>query len=135
MTWFAVYRITDGQLVSIGTTVADPLPAGLASKSVGEAQPEGIWNNVTHTFDPAPVLKAVLTRRQFWQRFTSGEREQLQTILRAGTNVQKDKLNAFRDYIADEGGVDLNDAYIQTSVQLMETANVIGNGRAAVILA
>lgn len=135
MTWFAVYRLADGQLVSVGTTVADPLPAGLAVTNLGENRPEGIWNSVTHVFDPAPVLKAVLTRREFWRRFLEAEREALQGVMATGTQARKNKLNAFLKYIEDEGHVDLNDAYIQSSVNLMEQAGILGAGRAVEILA
>ena len=115
--------------------MADPLPVGLSATIIGPSPPVGVWNVLTHVFDPAPVLKAVLSLRDFWQRFTSTERESLVNIQMTGTQNQKNKLTAFKDYLRDAGLADLNDAYIQTSVNLMETAGVIGAGRAAVILA
>lgn len=33
---FCIYRISDGQAVSFGTVVADPLPDGLAAVDVGD---------------------------------------------------------------------------------------------------
>lgn len=33
---FCIYRISDGQAVSFGTVVADPLPDGLAAIDVGD---------------------------------------------------------------------------------------------------
>lgn len=75
-----------------------------------------------------------LTRKAFWKRFTTTERENLQNILATGTQAQKNKLNAFRDYLQTGGMVELNDDYIINSVNLMETANVIGSGRADIIL-
>jgi hypothetical protein len=135
MTWFAVWKTSNGELVSVGTVVASPLPAGLSTTDLGQDQPSGVWNNVTHTFDPAAVLKAVLTLKEFAQRFTVAEREALWDIQQNGTATQKKKLGAFRQYMTDAGSADLNDAYIVASVQLMEAGGVIAAGRAAVITA
>lgn len=135
MTWFAVWRTADGELVSVGTVVASPLPAGLSVTDLGANPPTGVWNSITHVFDPAAVLKPVLSLKDFAQRFTTAEREALQGILATGTQTQKNKLNAFRTYLTDCGNADLNDAYIVASVNLMETAGVLAAGRAAVILA
>lgn len=76
-----------------------------------------------------PASSAVLTPKDFWQRFTSAEREALQNLIATGTQTQKNKLNAFRDYILIGGNVELDDDYIIASVQLMRAANVIGVGR------
>jgi hypothetical protein len=51
-----------------------------------------------------------------------------------GTQTQKNKLNAFRDYVSQGGVVDLSDSYVVTSVNLMESVAIIGVGRAAQIL-
>jgi hypothetical protein len=134
MSWFAVWRTADGALVSTGTVLGSPLPGGLSSTDFGTPQ-TGLWNAATHVFDAAPVLKSVLTLRQFWDRWTTAEREALMNLQQTGTQAQKNKLYAFKDYVHDAGLVDCNDAYIQTSVNLAETAGIIGAGRAAVILA
>jgi hypothetical protein len=83
---------------------------------------------------PAPIPTYSRTQKQFWQRFLVTEREALQGLLATGTQVQKNKLNAFRDYVIQGGNVELNDDYIIASVNLMETATLIAAGRAAVIL-
>lgn len=134
MSWYAVWRTADGELVSTGTTLASPLPGGLASFDFANPQ-TGIWNKATHVFDAAPVLKSVLSPKAFWDRWTQAEREALANIQATGTQTQKNKLTAFKDYVRDAGLVDCNDAYIQTIVNLAETAGIIGAGRAAVILA
>ncbi len=85
--------------------------------------------------NPGAIAAYSITPKAFWKRFTVAEREALQNILATGTQPQKNKLNAFRDYVATGGNVELNDDYIIASVTLMETANVIGAGRAAIILA
>lgn len=134
MAWFAVWRTADGELVSTGTVLAEPLPTGLASFDFTNPQ-TGIWNKVTHVFNAAPVLKSVLTLRQFWDRWTQAERESLMNLQLTGTATQKQKLGAFKDYVHDCGLVDCNDAYIQTCVNLAESAGILAAGRAAVILA
>ncbi len=52
--WFAVYQESDGRLISVGTVVADPLPAGLGKKLIGPTRDATlIWNESTLVFDPA----------------------------------------------------------------------------------
>ena len=82
-----------------------------------------------------PAVPVSLTPKEFWQRFTTAEREALQDKLATGTQAVKNKLNAFRDYVATGGNVELDDDYIIASVTSMETAGVISAGRAAQILA
>lgn len=134
MTWYAVYRLADGRLESVGEVVANPLPAGLAATDLGANPPSGTWNTTTHAFDATAALKSVLSLKDFWARFTATEREALWDMRANGTATQKKKLGAFKDYLTDCGFADLNDAYIQTSVNLMESAGVLTAGRAAVIL-
>lgn len=135
--WIAVWRTADGELISVGTAdaIANPLPGGLSTTDVGPDAPTGVWNKATRTFDAAAVLKPVLSLKAFWQRFTQVERETLWDMQANGTANQKKKLGAFKDYMQACGVADLNDAYVQSSVNLMETSGVIGAGRAAVILA
>jgi len=71
----------------------------------------------------------------FWRRFTPAEREVLQNILATGTQAQKNKLNAFRDYLSFNGYVEIPDAYITDSVNAMAAAGVIAAPRASAILA
>lgn len=133
MTWFAVYETSTGALVSVGTVVADPLPAGLSSVSLGLTRPSGVWNPATHAFDPAPITKGTISRRDFWRRFTLAEREALHNVRLTGTAARKNKIEAFLDYISD--GVDLDDAAVVSVVQAMETFGILAAGRAAQILA
>lgn len=75
-----------------------------------------------------------IRRKAFFRRFTAQEREALENIRTTGTQAQKNKLNAFLNYLLMDEFVDLGDAYIIASVQLMETASVIAPGRANEIL-
>lgn len=101
-------------------------------------QPGIGWSYVNSTFYsppvPQPALIYSISLKNFWRRFLISERETLQNILATGTQAQKNKLNAFRDYLNTGGNVELNDDYVITSVNLMEIAGVIGAGRATIIL-
>jgi hypothetical protein len=61
MTVYAVHTTDTGQLVSVGTVVADPLPAGLTATalSAGDGQAlrdgTGTWDAATRAVIPAPV--------------------------------------------------------------------------------
>jgi hypothetical protein len=94
--------------------------------------PGWTWNGTAWS---APVVTVrSLTVRAFWRRFTATERETLENKLATGTQVQKDKLNAFKAYLLTGGNVELDDDYIIASVGAMEAAGVIATGRAAQIL-
>ena len=76
MTWFAIHEIATGRLVSVGTVIADPLPPGLISKSLGPNRPSDskMWDEATLTFVARPVKVLVdrfdndlLTNVQFIQ--------------------------------------------------------------------
>lgn len=100
----------------------------------GNAGPGWGYDGVSFTA-PAQAKSPFITHKAFWLRFTTAERETLQGILAIGTQGHKNKLNAFRDYLAQDDSVDLTDAYIVASVNLMETATILAAGRAATILA
>lgn len=93
--------------------------------------PGNTYNGVAFA---APLNGRSLTPRAFWRRFTVAEREALQGILATGTQGQKNKLNAFRDYVQTGMKVELDDDYIIASVTAMETAGILAAGRANIIL-
>lgn len=92
----------------------------------------GLWQAL---IDDAPERIGLVQRKVFFQRFTAAEREALENIKATGTQAQKNKLNAFINYLLMDELVDLTDPYIISSVTLMEAANVIAAGRASEILA
>ena len=81
-----------------------------------------------------PVNTNAVSAGEFWRRFTVAERENLASILATGTQAQKNKLNAFRDYVLIGGNVELDDDYIVANLTLMEQVDIIGTNRAAEIL-
>lgn len=72
MTWFAIYKQANGELVSLGTVVADPLPAGVASKPVGESRPSGNWNAAALAFEMV-LEETLLEPQDFMGLFTVAE--------------------------------------------------------------
>jgi hypothetical protein len=58
--WHLLYNTTTGQSVSIGTVIADPLPADITALPLSDAQGEGlqngtlIWDAATRTLIPTP---------------------------------------------------------------------------------
>jgi len=95
--------------------------------------PGSTWNGSAFGPVPPPVYPS-LTKRAFWCRFSVTEREALQGMLATGTQGQKNKLNAFRDYVQTGMRVELTDDYIIASVTLMESVGLIAAGRASAIL-
>ena len=58
--WHILYNTTTGESVSIGTVIADPLPAGITALPLTDAEGEGlqngtvIWDAATRTLIPTP---------------------------------------------------------------------------------
>lgn len=56
MAWEAIVNEATGRLVSVGTVIADPLPAGLVSISLPSRPPDvDMWDEATRGFIPRPV--------------------------------------------------------------------------------
>lgn len=137
--WFAVYDKTTGRLESLGTVVADDIT--LARRNLAKLQlsfdprvPTKQWNETTRDFDDIPEPKPKISKRDFLDRFTPAEREDIYDAARNGSAAVQKKLNAFLEYVQAVDDVDLGDQYIIDSVTAMETAALIGAGRAAEIL-
>lgn len=73
MTFYAVYRDDDLELVSVGSVLADPLPAGLTAKPF-DTMPVGMWDKTTLDFVPAAQGAKTYTPLEFLRRFTMQER-------------------------------------------------------------
>ena len=73
--YYAVYRIDDGSLYSTGSVLPPVLPPEFASKEVLEADVRTkVWDAATLGFVPRPpVVRAVLTPDEFWDRLTGAE--------------------------------------------------------------
>ena len=93
------------------------------------------WNESTLDFDDVVLPKEGITSREFWNRFTPSERDDLHEAARSGSPAVKKALHAFIEYVRLDDGVDLDDPYIIDRVNRMETAGLIAVGRPAEILA
>lgn len=68
MTVYAIHQTTTGELVSVGTIVADPLPAGLTSVALSDPDyvalrdNTGIWDTAVRAVVPNPAYAAEQTR-------------------------------------------------------------------------
>lgn len=129
MSWYAVYHSTDGALVSVGSSVADPLPSGLASKTYATRPDQGQvrWNPTLLDFEPYKVAP-VLSRVQYAQRFTAAERK----AIRDSTDATAQDLE-YQTRLADT--IDLGSQNVINGVNYLESIGLIGVGRAAEILA
>jgi hypothetical protein len=58
--WHLLYNSTTGQSVSIGTVIADPLPAGITALPLSDAEGEGLqngslkWDAASRSLIPTP---------------------------------------------------------------------------------
>ena len=76
---------------------------------------------------PETVYKTTITSKAFFQRLITSEMESLVTSIDA-------KVVWFRYWLTLSGDINLEDAQIIASVQMLESKGIIGVGRAAVIL-
>lgn len=139
MTWFAVYQKRDGRLVSTGQVVApdDELKRRGLEKfalAFNPQAPEKQWNEGTRSFDDVVPSKPGIRLREFFERFTPAEREDVFDAAKNGTAAVQKKVGAFLDFLKMVDGVRTDDSYIVDSVNAMESNGFIGAGRAAEIL-
>lgn len=77
-----LYEITTGRLLSVGTVVSDPLPAGTATRALppgGVAFVSHDWDASVANWVPRVVLANTrLTVLQFKGRFTQAERDRIE---------------------------------------------------------
>jgi hypothetical protein len=73
--WHLLYNTTTGQSVSIGTVIADPLPAGITALPLTDEQGEGlqngtlIWDAASRTLIPTPPPSVTAEEWVSQQRF------------------------------------------------------------------
>lgn len=84
--WFAVYEAQSGVLHSVGTVLADPLPAGLLAKFYNNEQNLTRWNPITREFDN--VLEVVLLPQDFMGRFTFAEEVAIRTLAKTDASME-----------------------------------------------
>ena len=97
---YAVFRVADGSLVSTGTVVADPLPAGLSARPLTDQESAwlatgGVWDVTTRTVrEPASAVPDAITP---WQMFTYLWREHKITEAQVDAVIDSIPLAAVRE--------------------------------------
>lgn len=135
----AVYEIATGRLVSITDDpqfVANPLPAGLAVKTVNDPPAGYIWDELSLDY-VAPPAPRIIAKFEFIQRFTQAEQKEIFgfSFGNSYTSAQQKNMATLMRFLDFVDLIDLDDATVQSGVQYFETVGAIGAGRAAVILA
>jgi hypothetical protein len=137
-----VYNTSTGHLYSYCPNDSDPVADAATLAASGLAMKPGLpplddthgWDETSRSVIAITPPKSAPDLKGFWQRFTVAEREAIENLAATGTQANKNKLAAFFRYVQSAGMVDCNDSYILSSVQLLETAGVIGAGRTAQIV-
>ncbi len=149
MTWYAVYNESSGAPISTGSVIAEvgeteaDAIVRLNAKGMGVKTLPGdprlvsqVWNPATREFDAFTPPPPTLDKGEFLDLITASEREELFEASRKSNNENvRKQLQAFFDWLKIVDTVDLGDPYVVTAVNGMESAGLIGEGRAAEILA
>lgn len=131
MAWFAVYQISDGELVSV--TSIDPtgtLPGGLDFVNVGATRPVGVWNTTTLQFDPPPPIRKI-TKDDFLKRWTNVE---LREVM-AARDQENINVRAFKNWLIAVDDIDLDDGLLVAGMDRLVTEGILTTARRDAILA
>ena len=124
MTWFNLVDSGSGKLISTSSVA---IVAGAGQEVVETSGREGIWNENTKSYDAIPAQR-VISLGDFIARFTDQEQED---FIEATKTIKK--ANTFLNVIKLIGYADLNSDFVTTSLTQMESAGIIGAGRAVII--
>ena len=103
MNWHLLYNTTTGASVSIGTVIADPLPAGITALPLSDEQGEGLqngtlkWDEATRTLIATPP-PAVTAEEHLNAVGLGGNRQPTLLYLRQAVAVSP-KLDATEQYL------------------------------------
>lgn len=128
-TWHAVYRLSDGALVSVGTVVADPLPDGLAAVPVDGPPGERTWDGATLAFKAVPGRR-VLTKTEYLERFTGDELRKIKVAEKTNADVE---VMLYRLQAAAE--VRLDNPSVRSAIAGFQAMGILTAARAAEVLA
>lgn len=138
-TWYAIHN-ADGELVSLGTVLADPLPAGLAA-TVLDGEPDLAaqqWDSVARAFVPRPAPR-IIDPYEWWRRFTVAEEAAIRAAAKADPVIEVllARLAAPTLRALDLAAPVLVDgmAYVQARVKDAEGQPAFSAGRVAELLA
>ncbi len=140
MAWYAVYQVSDGTLVSIGSIAPDTTllsAKGLASKAFAFDPRNGYtWNPATLTFDAVASRRPPISTQAFFDRFTDAELGAIIDARDNGTDPQvRLTLKAFFERLWAANEVHLDSQRVVDGLAFLEAQGLIAQGRAAEILA
>lgn len=127
--WYAVYETATGALRSVGTVLADPLPAGLSSVAIGQDHPSGDWDSASRTFVPRSTLPERWTKFEFLMRMTPAERK----ACRARAEGDEDAAD-FMDMLNQSGEVVRSNPAVLQGLTYMASVGCMAAGRPSEIL-
>ncbi len=130
--WYAVYEVATGRLVSTGTSIANPLPAGLASKEYRDnIQSPGLkWNTTTLDFDVVPIPKSKDMTEEFKRKMTKAERVKLIEAAKTDPDIAE-----YLDRLNTNQVIDLDSTETDEDMDLLVTKAVITSDRKADLIA
>lgn len=139
--WAEIYK---GLVVSIHDMPDDIIPEFnpssmryLVEVTNEDPMPDARWKYDVQagTFStPDPVAQNPITSKEFFERFTGAERETFMDYAEGITVARDKKVSQFSYWLTLSGDVDLTDSKVIAGTNYLETATVIGAGRAAEIL-
>lgn len=130
-----ISRCTPGKEASTAKLAARGLAAKLLPSDSLSVKRDKSWNPSTLVFDTIVPLKGGIRKDEFIARFTQAELDDIFEAQRTFTGNPKKLLDGFIEKIRMLAIVNLDDADIINAVNRLETAGLIGVGRAAEILA
>jgi hypothetical protein len=101
--WHLLYNTTTGASVSIGTVIADPLPAGITALPLSDEQGEGLqngnlkWDEQTRTLIAAPP--PAMTAEEYLESVGLGGNRQPTLLYLRQAGVVSPKLDATEQYL------------------------------------
>jgi hypothetical protein len=107
MNWHLLYNTTTGQSVSIGTVIADPLPAGITAQPLTDEQGEGlqngslIWDAASRTLipTPPPTVTAEEAVSAFFTPYQTIALQRLELALMSANKPLGPKMTAAKEWL------------------------------------
>jgi hypothetical protein len=127
MTWYAVYRQSNGELFSIGTVLAPSEVLeqnGLIAMDVGDQNPSDmIWDKVNKKFAARPSRKKLVTKAEFVELFSETEWELFSTYPTStrGTAATRQSVGGILEMFRQLDVIDMNNPRIQSSITKLST--------------
>jgi hypothetical protein len=105
--WHLLYNTASGQSVSIGTVIADPLPAGITALPLTDKQGEGlqngslIWDDASRSLipTPPPLVTAETAVSAYFSAYQIAALQRLEMALLQAGKPLGPKMNAAKNWL------------------------------------